>query len=156
MAQFDPLAFLNQTTTEQGSIISVPIPVGEYTAVIEKVEARPWQGKADPSKSGIALDVVYNIDDAGVKTFLGRDKVTITQGIMVDLDSNDNLDYSKGKNISLNRVREATGLNVPGAPFAPRMLEGKVAKIAVGHRASERPQDPPGTMFADVLAVSRG
>lgn len=154
-SMFDPNAFLAATTTEQGSIISVPVPVGEYLAVIEKVDARPWQGKADPSKSGIALDLVYNIDDPKVKETLARDKVTVTQGLMLDLTEAGGLDMSKGRNIGLNRVREALGLNVPGQPFAPRMFEGKVVKVSIGHRPSERPSDPPGTVFADVIGVAR-
>lgn len=154
--QFDPLAFLQQTTSEQGSIISVPIPVGEYVAVVEKVDARPWQGKADPTKSGIAIDLVYNIDDAKVKETLGRPKVTITQGIMVDLTEQGQLNMGKGFNIALNRVREATGLNVAGSPFAPSMFQGKVVKVTVGHRPSDRPQDPPGTVFSEVVGVTRG
>lgn len=155
MNLFDPNAFLAATTSEAGSIISVPIPVGEYVAVIEKVEARPWQGKADPSKSGIAIDIVYNIDDPKVKEFLARPKVTITQGLMLDLSEAGDLDMSKGRNIQLNRVREACNLNVPGQPFAPRMFEGKIVKISVGHRPSERPSDPPGTVFSDVTGVAR-
>lgn len=153
---FDPNAFLQQTTSEAGSIITVPIPVGEYVAVVEKVDARPWQGKDDPSKSGIAIDITYNIDDAKVKEVLGRPKVTITQGIMVDLTETGQLDMGVGRNVQLNRVREATGLNVKGNPFAPSMFTGKVVKVSVGHRASTRPSDPPGTVFSDVIGIARG
>lgn len=152
---FDINAFMQATTSEAGSLVTVPIPVGEYIAVIEKVEGRPWVGKNDPSKKGIAIDLVYNIDDAKVKEFLARPKVTITQGIMLDLTENGQLDMSKGRNVTLNRVREACGLNNPGQPFAPRMFEGKIVKVAIGHRPSDRPQDPPGTVFSDVNGVAR-
>lgn len=156
MQPFDMNAFLQQTTTEQGSIVSVPIPIGEYVSVIEEVKARPWQGKKDPSQTGIAIDLVYNIDDAKVKEVLGRPKVTVTQGIMLELTESGQLDMSPGRNVQLNRVREATGLNVKGAPFAPAMFQGKVVKVAIGHRPSDRPSDPPGTVFSDVIGVAKG
>lgn len=151
---FDPNAFLQASTSEQGSIVSVPVPVGEYLAVISEVKARTWQSK-DGTKNGIAIDLVYDIDDAKVKEFLGRTKVTITQGLMLDLTEQGGLDMGKGRNVQLNRVREATGLNVAGQPFAPNMFAGRVVKLSVGNRPSDRPQDPPGTLFSDVLGVAR-
>jgi hypothetical protein len=149
---FDPKAFLDVQITEQGSVISVPIPIGEKLAVVEKVDTRVWQSK-DGQKSGLALDVTWLIDDVDTKRALGREKVTITQGIMVDLTDSNALDMGKGRNVVLNRTRDAVGLNEPGRPFSFRMLEGKVAKIVIGHRPSERPQDPPGTVFSDVIGV---
>lgn len=151
---FDPKAFLDVQTTEQGSTISVPIPVGEKLAVVEKVDTRTWQSK-DGSKSGLALDVTWLIDDPATKALLGRDKVVVTQGLMIDLTESGAIDMGKGRNIALNRVRESVGLNEPGKPFSFRMLEGKVAKVVIGHRPSERPQDPPGTVFSDVVGVVR-
>jgi hypothetical protein len=152
---FDPSLFLQATTTEQGSTVSVPIPVSDgagYLAVIAEVKARQWRSK-DGQSSGLALDIVYNIDEPKVKEALGRDKVTITQGIMVDLTEQGGLDMSKGKNVSLNRVRDAVGQNVAGQPWAPAMLVGRPVRVVVGHRPSDRPQDPPGTVFADVNGV---
>ena len=151
---FDPKAFLDVQVMEQGSVVSVPIPIGEKLAVVEKVDTRAWQSK-DGQKSGIALDVTWIIDDAETKKTLGRDKVTITQGIMIDLTESGTIDMGKGRNIVLNRTRDAVGLNEAGKPFSFRMLEGKVAKVVIGHRPSERPQDPPGTVFSDVVGVVR-
>lgn len=152
-SNFDPAAFLDATLTESNSLVTVPIPVGEHLAVIEKVSTRAWQGKQDPSKSGIALDVQYIIDSPAVKEVLGRDKVTVTQGLMLDLTESGSLDMGKGKNVQLGRLRDACGLNVAGAPFNFRMLEGKPVKVVIGHRPSDRPSDPPGTVFSDVNGV---
>lgn len=154
MSAFDPNAFLQATISEAGSIISVPIPVKEYIALIAEVKARTWRS-GDGLSSGMALDLVWDFDDAELKAFLGRPKVTLTQGIMVDLTTKGGLDMSKGKNVQLNRVRDAVGQNVDGQPWAPLMLQGKVAKVSVIHKPSERPQDPPGTVFANIGGVAR-
>jgi len=151
MNQFDPKQFLDAQFEGAMDTKVIPVPVGEYIAVVEKVDTRAWQSKADPSKSGIALDVTWNIDDAGVKEATGRDKVTVTQSIMLDLTPAGGLDFGKGRNVRLGRLREALGLNVPGQPFGFRMLEGKVAKITIGHR----PGQQPGDVFADVNEVVR-
>lgn len=130
---FDPKAFLDVVVTEQGSTSVTPIPPGEHLSVVEKVDTRAWQAR-DGTSSGIALDVTYNIDSPEVKAALGRPKVTVTQGIMLDLTDGGALDMGKGRNVTLNRLREAVGLNEQGKPFSFRMLEGKVVKINVQHR----------------------
>ena len=149
---FDPAAFMNLGTDQEGSLVVIPIPVGEWLSTISKVIGRPWKSK-DGTKSGIALDLTYDIDSPQVKELLGRPQVTITQGIMLDMTENGALDMGPGKNAQLNRVREACGLNKPGVPFAFFMFAGKVVKVVVGHRPSERPNDPPGTVFSDVNNV---
>lgn len=135
---FDPNEFLNQTVTGalDTSVINPEDNMsGEpYQAHISKVEARTWVSKADPSKSGIALDVIWEIDDESVKTFCNRDKVSVRQGIMLDLTDSGSLDIGKGKNIALGRLREALGLNRPGEPFSFSMLEGQYAGIHIAHR----------------------
>lgn len=134
MSMFSPDQFLDMQVTESNDTKLVPIPVGEYIAVVSEVKARPWTSKSDPSKSGIALDVQWDIDDAGVKQLLGRDKVTVKQGVMLDMTESGGLDMGKGKNVGLGRLREACGLNQPGQPFSATMLTGRVAKVKVEHR----------------------
>lgn len=149
---FDPNSFLEMSTADANSTVSTPVPVGEFIAFIEKVEARSWQGKNDPSKAGIALDLIWNIDDQNVKTMLERDKVTVKQGIMLDITESGGLDMGKGKNVGLGRLREATGLNTPGQPFSFKMLEGKAAKISVKHRINDKDTTQ---VFAEVGAVAK-
>lgn len=151
MSNFDPNAFLNLTITEANSTQSVPVPVGEYTAVIEKVEPRTWQSRDDASKSGVALDVFYSIDDSNVKALLGRDKITVKQGIMLDLTDGGGLDMGKGRNISLGRLRDATGLNVPGQPFSFAQLPGRAVRVRVKHRDGKN----PGEIYSEVEGVAK-
>ncbi len=130
---FDPSLFLDSQVTESNSTSTIPVPVGEYLAVVEKVDARQWTKKDDPTVSGIALDIVYSISDQNVLDLLGRDKVTVKQGIILDMTDAASIDFGKGKNVSLGRLREAVDLNVPGQPFAFSMLIGRMAKVNVVH-----------------------
>lgn len=130
---FDPNSFLDMTTTEANDTKLVPVPAGEYIALVDEVKARQWKKRDDPSVGGLALDVKWSIDDAAVKELLGRDKVTVEQGIMLDMTEAGGLDMGKGKNVALGKLRDAVGLNVPGQPFSPNMLVGRMAKIRVEH-----------------------
>jgi hypothetical protein len=147
---FDPKAFLETSTTEANDTKIVPVPVGEYMAIISKVEARPWQSRTDSSKAGLALDITWDIDDQGVRQLLGRDTVTCKQGIMLDLTESGGLDMGKGRNVSLGRVREAVGLNIPGVPFSPMQLAGRgPAKVKVEHRVDGE------NIYAEVKQVAK-
>ena len=146
---FNPDQFLDMQIEGQNDTKIIPVPAGEYTAMIEEVKVRQWQGKADPSKSGLTLDVQWSIDDASVKELLGRDKVTVKQGIMLDLTDTGGLDMGKGRNIGLGRLREALDLNQPGRPFSFTMLTGRVARVSVSHRIAD------DNIFAEVKQVAR-
>lgn len=146
---FSPEQFLDMQVTESNDTKTIPVPVGEYTAVIEEVKVRQWQSKKDPSQSGMTLDVKWSIDDAAVKELLGRDKVTVTQGIMLDLTDSGGLDMGKGRNIGLGRLREALGLNAPGQPFSFMMLSGRVGKVSVSHRIDGE------NIFSEVKGVAK-
>ena len=146
---FNPDQFLDMQFEGQNDTKVVPVPAGEYTAMIEEVKVRQWQGKADPSKSGLTLDIQWSIDDPSVKELLGRDKVTVKQGIMLDLTDAGGLDMGKGRNIGLGRLREALDLNQPGRPFSFTMLTGRVARVSVSHRITD------DNVFAEVKQVAR-
>jgi len=146
---FNPDQFLDMQVTDSNDTKLVPVPVGEYTAVIEEVKCRQWQSKKDPSMSGLTLDMQWSVDDSAVKELLGRDKVTVKQGIMLDLTDSGGLDMGKGKNIGLGRLREALDLNKPGQPFAFSMLAGRVAKVAVSHRIDG------DNIYAEVKGVAK-
>lgn len=131
---FDPNQFLDQQFTEANSTKRTPCPEGEFTATVEEVKCRQWASKEDPSKSGLTLDVVWSIEDEAAKQAVGRDKVIVRQGVMLEINGTNGLDMGKGKNVGLGRLRAATGLNVPGQPFAFSMLVGRMAKVQVTHR----------------------
>jgi hypothetical protein len=143
---FDPAQFLDMQVTDSNDTKVVPVPVGEYTAFVSDVKTRTW---AKGDKSGVALDVVWDIDNEAVKQLLARDKVTVKQGVMLDMNDTGGLAMGKGMNVGLGRLREALDLNQPGKPFALSMLSGRSAKIVVSHRVNGE------DVYAEVKAVAR-
>lgn len=147
MSAFDPKLLLDSTFDQPNSTIRVPIPAREHLSVITAVDIR--SGNKD-GKQWAFLDVTYDIDDAALKAELGREKLSLTQGVGLDFTPEGGLDYSKGRNVNLGRLREATGLNAPGEPFSFRMFVGKPVRIVVGHSPSTRPGAQPGDVFENV------
>lgn len=153
---FHPETFLDATTTEE-SVKRPPLPVGrDYQSLIKSVKARAWQGKQDPTKGGIAIDVQHEIDLSAlpdVKAQVGGlDKVIINDSIMLDLTENGSIDYSPGKNSKLRTYREACGLNIAGQSFAPRMFEGRMVRARIKHVPR---QDVPNEVFDNIEAVAK-
>jgi len=135
---FDANDFLNATINDSNDTKLIAPPEnmsGEgYMILAEKVDVQSWQKRDDPSKGGLRLDIQWEIQDEGVKSFCGRDKILCKQGIMLDLTDSGQLDMGKGKNIGLGKLREALGLNNPGQPFSFSMIQGRLAKGFVAHR----------------------
>lgn len=146
---FDAASFLQSQVTGVNDTKVVPPPVGEFTAVIEKIDARQVQGKKDPSKVYTFLEVTWDIDDANVKALLSREKVTVRQSVSLDFNEQGGLDMGKGRNIGLGRLREATGLNAPGVPFSFDQLAGRLAKVRIKHRVEGE------DTFAEVDGVAK-
>lgn len=152
MSTFDPASLLEATVETSNDTKIIPIPEGEYLAVIDNVKINTWQS-GDGSKSGLRLDVEYLLDDAAAKEATGRDKLLVRQGIMLDLtEDGRSFDMGKGKNVGLGRLREATGLNTPGQTFAVQMLPGRLVKIKVTQRPKE---GDPETIYNDVRGVTK-
>lgn len=148
---FDVNTFLETVFDQPSETESIPCPAGEYPALITKVDARVWKGKEDPSKSGVVMDVVWEILDEGVRETCKKDKVSVRQSIMFNFTLNEMgqtvLDMEKAKqDVKFGRLRAAIGLN-DGA-FSPSQLLGQTATVKVGHRAVD------GVIFADVKDVA--
>lgn len=137
---FNPEAFMNAVFTEANDTTITPCPAGEFPAQI--TELTPKSGtisKGDRAgETWARLDILWETTDPVAQAATGREKVRVRQGVMLDLLPNGGLDMSKGKNVQLGKLREAVGLNVPGAPFSPAQLVGRSARIVVGHRIDER------------------
>lgn len=147
MSVFDPEAFMNETTEEANDTTIVPIPAGTYQAQIEKIEPRSVTVK---DEERAILSVTYSILDDGVKAELGRDKVTIRQDIWLDTTPEGRLDFSKGKNVGLGKLRAACGLNEAGKAFSPNQLQGNVVSITTGHRPDK---NDPTIKYGEVKTV---
>ena len=145
---FDPNSFFEQVITEVGSTEAVPIPAGEYLATIDKKEVTTWQKKDDPSVSGLKLKITWSLEDQAVRDLLGRDKVVVSQDIMLDLTETGSLDMGKGRNVERNRLRAAVDLNVSGFSF--HQLDGRMARVAV---KQDQDKNDPSKFYARVKAV---
>lgn len=141
---FDEDAFMSNTSEGEMDTEFVPVPVGEYQAVIKKIGTR--SGSSEKGDWAV-LDVTWGIDDASVTEVTGMDSPSVRQSIFLDVSDSGGLDLGKGKNINLGRLRQALGQN-SGAAWSPSMLEGQVATVLVDHRLYE------GRTFADVKSVS--
>jgi hypothetical protein len=145
---FDAQSFLDASVSGSNDTIVVPVPVGEYMGIINKVTPRQWQSK-DGAQTGIAIDIDWLVEDANVRQLLGRDVVTARQGIMLDTTPTGGLDMSTGKNVGLGRLREAVGKNGEGDVFSFAMLPGLSAKISVSHRIAGE------NTYAEVKGVAK-
>ena len=138
---FNPDTFLNTEFTEDFSTARIPVPEGEYTAVIKEIKPRAAKDKA-------VLDVIYSIDDPEVAAITGFDSPQVRQSIFLDLTESGSLAMGAGKNIHLGKLREACGQNQKGKAWQPGMLVGQVVKVKVVHRTYE------DEVQADVKAVT--
>jgi hypothetical protein len=148
MSMFDIAAFSNATFDQPNDTVMVPCPEGEFVGVIEKPEIRPWKQK-DGDKSGLALDYMVAIDDPKVTEVTGRKPTRVRGGVMLDLTDAGGLDFGKGKNVGLGKLREAVGLNQAGQPFSFNMLAGQMIRAKISTRVDG------DRMFDEVKAVSK-
>jgi len=136
---FDPQAYLDAPTT-QASERRPPVPAGDYVASITDLTVEPWtsKDKVDPItgqlKSGIRFDISMKIElPEAIAEVCKIPALTLKDGVLVDRTTEGAIDYSPGKNSRLRQYREATGLNVPGETFSPRMLIGRLVKVRLTH-----------------------
>ena len=149
---FDPAMLMDQQFADANSTVRLPIPEGEFPAVIKETKLRVVNSK-DQTKTYLFLEVTWDLDSQELKDQLDRTDVTCRQSIILDCTSDGRIDMGKGKNIGLGRLREALGMNVPGQPFSFSMLAGAgPAKVSVKHRAAE---NDPEIVYDEVRGVAK-
>ncbi|CAM5998781.1 unnamed protein product [Sphagnum balticum] len=153
MSIFNPESFLDASTTE-ALTKRPPLPAGStFIATVGEPKSRTWQGKQDPTKSGIAVDLPLEIDMTAYPEMReligGATKVTLKGSIMLDLNEQGAIDWGAGKNSALRRYREALGLNQAGVPFSIRQMQGRQLMVKIKHREYE------GELFDDIDTVAR-
>lgn len=142
MSLFDPDTFLDD---EQGELSTerTLTPVGVHAAFIESLEAKT--GTSDTGVDWARLEIKWRITEPSVLAELDREKVYITQRIMLDLDENTGkLSTKKGANWQLGQVRAAAGK--PKGPLND--LVGSSALVEIKTRVYE------GKVFEDVKSVA--
>lgn len=141
MSNFSADAFMGTEVEGVGETEYTPIPEAEYTALIKEV-------KADTTPKGNPfLELIWIIDDQGVRDLIGMDEPTVRQTLWLDINDGGGLEFGKNKNIQLNKVRSALGQN-DGKPWSPNMMRGQPATVLIKHRLGEQ-----GQIYADVKQV---
>lgn len=144
MSTFNPDTFLNTESTEANATQYTPCPEGEFNASIKAIKPRVLtDGRA-------VLDVTWIVDDETARQETGMAEPSVRQTLWLDVTESGGLDFGKGKNVGLGRLRDAVGQNQSGKPWAPGMLVGQVAKVKVAHSIDKRDNV---TINADVKAV---
>jgi hypothetical protein len=151
-SQFDADAFLDSSISEP-TTRRKPLPAGsDFVGIIGEVKSRTWQGRKDPSQSGVAIDVPVTIDLSAypaTKALTGADQVVLTDSIMLDLTDSGSIDNSPGKNGKLRRYRDALNMNNPGDTFSFRKMQGRQLKVRISHREYQ------GDMFDQIETVAK-
>lgn len=144
---FDADAFMNETVEAEGSSSYIPVPEGEYSAIIEKVEDPVARMSEKTGKAFVIMNITYKIEGQPVNQEMGLESVRVRQSLFLDL-AGSSLDMSKGKNVPLNQIRAAVGQNT-AQKWSPRMLEGQgPVLVKVKHRL-----DKDGNPQAEVKRV---
>lgn len=151
-SNFNPDTFIDLEVTGALDTRLEPVPVGEWPATIKEVQKPRQATSPKDGKTYTFMEIMWEITDPGVWAHCQRERPTVRQSISLDINSQGGLDMGKGKNVALGALRDAMNLNDPAATFAPRMLQGRGAKIKVGHRQDK---DDPTKIFTDVKQVSR-
>ena len=77
-SQFNPDLFLQTTYDQETSTKSEPLEVGEYSGQIKNLNPRQVQGKQDPTKSYVFLDMEIEVATPPEQLErLGRDKTNL-------------------------------------------------------------------------------
>jgi hypothetical protein len=137
MSIFDPDSFLSEEQDELSTDRTL-IPPGVHAAFIESLEVK--HGTSESGVDWARLEVKWNITEPSVLAEMDREKVYLTQRIMLNLDENNpqKLSSKKGDNWQLGQLRKAVG-KVKG-PLDD--IIGCNALIEVKHRVYEgKPQE---------------
>ena len=156
---FDPNQFLSQTVTSKGDTQILKVPANEYVAFIDDEKpVTDWfasfAGKKDPSKTFVRINIPCRIENDGLKTQLGRNKVLVFHEFLVDIDENGNLDFGPQKNVKLNQMRDAVGQNVEGQPWNIGMRPGAGPfNVKIIHEPNEKDLENPFVRVGRVSAI---
>jgi hypothetical protein len=132
-----------------------PVPKGEFKAVSDPVSRESFSDfdykRGDRAgQKGYRMTIHWKIDDESAGEYNGR---KVRQQFIIDTTADGSgLDFGKGKNITLGRLRDALGQNQNGQPWGPSMLGSQVAKITVDQRLD--PEDS-SKIYNEVTAVTK-
>ena len=145
---FNPESVLSGRYSESLDTRSTPIPEGEYVGVVQEIKADNFR---TTPKGSTMVDIPWRIDHPELEDTVGHPSSTVRQTIFLDLNDRGDLDFSKGKNIALGKLREALGQNTSGKAWSFMDLVGGTANVRVRHRPNS---EDPTILYPEVKAVS--
>ena len=129
-----------------------PIPDPEdgkgWNAQVEELKPRAIKTKDGEEK--FVLDITWVVLDVKVKTATGMEKPSVRQTVWLDFTKENALDFGKGKNVQLGRIREALGQNKAGKSWKPSDMMGRLAQVITKQRPDA---DDPELIYNDVKKV---
>lgn len=138
MSMFDPNLLLNSAIDGELATRRDPLPAGETTGQIVKVEtATGISGpkSSNPGKPWYKLNVTIEMNDPAYLARATREKATITYGVMLDLTEQGAVAMGPNKNVQLGKLRAATGTNQPGKSLQD--MNGRFIRLVIGHRPDD-------------------
>ena len=152
-SQFNPELFLQTSYNQETSTKSEPLEPGEYVGLIQNLNPRQVQGKQDPTKTYVFLDMEIKVNTPPEQLArVGRESSNLRYSVGVEFNESGAIDMGKGKNIGLGRLREAVGQNVSGQPWSPAMLNNQMVKVKVGQ--TPNPKDS-SIIWNEITAVGK-
>jgi len=156
LSPFDAGTFMNQTIDAQLDTQIKQCPEGEFRAMIDDFDEKAFRTFTS-QKNGNDYTVFsppFVIQDQAVQADLGRDKVVVFhKGMFIDVGVDGGLDFSKGKNVDLGKLREAVNQNVAGQPWSFNHLKGAgPVMVRVVHEADANDAEKK---YARVTRVTR-
>lgn len=150
---FDPATFMPETT-EAGSTQAPIVEPGEYPGMVEKAEIRvitAGPNSKSPGRQMPIIECTFKLEAPQFEKDFGR-KPTVRQTIWLDMNGAQ-LDMGKGKNVTLNKLREALGQNKAGQKWNYKMMEGAgPVKVMVVNNPDRQ---SPDVLRAEVRAVGK-
>lgn len=144
MSSFDKETFLATHVEGAMEVKFTPLPVGDYQAYIDDIDA----GEIGDSP---VLYVSYAIIDETAKAFMKMDKPLVRDTVFLDFEPDGRLSLGVNKNVKLGAIRDATGQNKSG-PWNPNMLRGAgPVMLKLGHRFNKKTGEGP---YANVERIA--
>jgi hypothetical protein len=147
---FDPTSFLNSPLAESNATKREPLPAAD--AVPAQVIAQDMKNGTKDNKPWYKLEVKLEITDPEYLAQVAGDpkpeKVVITYGVMLELTEAGTIAMGPNKNVNLGKLREATGVNMPGKALSD--MVGKMIRAKIGHRPDS---NDASIVYEDVKGV---
>lgn len=149
---FDPAIFEQAITESESSSSLLPIPAGEYNAIIEDYKFNQGVSKKN-NENYVSMLITYSIiDDTGELARAIARPPKVSHTYFVDTNASGAFDFGQGKNVWLGKIRNAVGMNAPGQSFSFSMLKGQALRIVV---STEPSKDDPEVIYNRVKSVGR-